>query len=660
MNFKLVSTFNPTGDQPTAIEKLNSGLKKNYKFQTLLGVTGSGKTFAMANLIAKYQKPTLIISHNKTLAAQLTSEFRQFFPENSVNYFVSYYDYYQPEAYLPRTDTYIEKETNINDEIDRLRHAATQALATRKDVIIVASVSCIFGLGSPVLYDQTKISLAKNQNQTMTELFEKLVAIQYRRNDFEMVRGSFRPRGDVLEILPAYGEEVIRLEFFGNRLEKILTLSPISGEVISTLNNIDLFPATHYITDESVTKLATAQIRQDLKKQVSLLKNQDKILEAHRLESRTNFDLEMIQETGFCSGLENYSRYFDRRKAVKPPFTLLDFFPKDFLLIIDESHMTVPQIRGMYNQDKARKQTLVDFGFRLPSAMDNRPLNFEEFEKRLGTTIFTTATPGPFELEKSNQVVEQIIRPTGLIDPEIEIRPTQGQISDLIVEVKKRIASKQRVLITTLTKRLAEELTEFLVEKGIKTAYLHHEIDTLERPQILRDLRLGVYDVLVGINLLREGLDLPEVSLVAILDAGKEGFLRSRWSLIQVMGRAARHQMGQVIMYADKTTKSMREAIAETGRRRKIQLAHNLRHGIKPQSIQKEIGEEFIAPKEEVINLDKIPKDELKRLIVNLQNQMELASKNLQFEKAAEIRDEIIELKKAAQGSKVRIKKLFE
>ncbi|HLC38992.1 MAG TPA: excinuclease ABC subunit UvrB [Patescibacteria group bacterium] len=660
MNFKLVSTFNPTGDQPTAIEKLNSGLKKNYKFQTLLGVTGSGKTFAMANLIAKYQKPTLIISHNKTLAAQLTSEFRQFFPENSVNYFVSYYDYYQPEAYLPRTDTYIEKETNINDEIDRLRHAATQALATRKDVIIVASVSCIFGLGSPVLYDQTKISLAKNQNQTMTELFKKLVAIQYRRNDFEMVRGSFRPRGDVLEILPAYGEEVIRLEFFGNRLEKILTLSPISGEVISTLNNIDLFPATHYITDESVTKLATAQIRQDLKKQVSLLKNQDKILEAHRLESRTNFDLEMIQETGFCSGIENYSRYFDRRQAGKPPFTLLDFFPKDFLLIIDESHMTVPQIRGMYNQDKARKQTLVDFGFRLPSAMDNRPLNFEEFEKRLGTTIFTTATPGPFELEKSNQVVEQIIRPTGLIDPEIEIRPTQGQISDLIVEVKKRIASKQRVLITTLTKRLAEELTEFLVEKGIKTAYLHHEIDTLERPQILRDLRLGVYDVLVGINLLREGLDLPEVSLVAILDAGKEGFLRSRWSLIQVMGRAARHQMGQVIMYADKTTKSMREAIAETGRRRKIQLAHNLRHGIKPQSIQKEIGEEFIAPKEEVINLDKIPKDELKRLIVNLQNQMELASKNLQFEKAAEIRDEIIELKKAAQGSKVRIKKLFE
>ena len=510
------------------------------------------------------------------------------------------------------------------------------------------------------MYDQTKISLAKNQNQTMTELFKKLVAIQYRRNDFEMVRGSFRPRGDVLEILPAYGEEVIRLEFFGNRLEKILTLSPISGEVISTLNNIDLFPATHYITDESVTKLATAQIRQDLKKQVSLLKNQDKILEAHRLESRTNFDLEMIQETGFCSGIENYSRYFDRRQAGKPPFTLLDFFPKDFLLIIDESHMTVPQIRGMYNQDKARKQTLVDFGFRLPSAMDNRPLNFEEFEKRLGTTIFTTATPGPFELEKSNQVVEQIIRPTGLIDPEIEIRPTQGQISDLIVEVKKRIASKQRVLITTLTKRLAEELTEFLVEKGIKTAYLHHEIDTLERPQILRDLRLGVYDVLVGINLLREGLDLPEVSLVAILDAGKEGFLRSRWSLIQVMGRAARHQMGQVIMYADKTTKSMREAIAETGRRRKIQLAHNLRHGIKPQSIQKEIGEEFIAPKEEVINLDKIPKDELKRLIVNLQNQMELASKNLQFEKAAEIRDEIIELKKAAQGSKVRIKKLFE
>ncbi len=663
MKFKLVSKFKPTGDQPEALKKLTQGIKGNKKFQTLLGVTGSGKTFTLANIIKKVQKPVLIISHNKTLAAQLYSEFKGFFPKNAVHYFVSYYDYYQPEAYLPHTDTYIEKETNINEEIDRLRHAATQSLSSRKDVIIVASVSCIFGLGPPDLYEKVKITLKVGQTKNLKSILKQLVSIQYKRSDYDLRRGAFRVRGDVLEIFPAYGENTIRIEFFGDEIEKISEISALTGEIIQKPKKIQIYPATHYVTDKNIQDLALNEIKKDLTKQTKTLKKQNKSLEAQRLTQRTNFDLEMISQTGYCTGIENYSRYFDRRKPGKPPYTLIDFYPEDFLIIIDESHMTLPQLRAMYNQDKARKETLIDYGFRLPSALDNRPLNFKEFEKKINQAIFVSATPSDYELQKSGSPVEQIIRPTGLIDPVIEIRKTKGQIQDLILEIEKRTRAKQRVLITTLTKRLAEELTDFLADKGIKVAYLHHEIDTLERPQILRDLRLGVYDVIVGVNLLREGLDLPEVSLVAILDADKEGFLRSNWSLIQVMGRAARHINGKVIMYADKMTRSMKLAIRETARRRKLQIKYNREHKIVPRTIKKAIAEEEFAPKadqEKVLNLAKIPKDELRRLISELENQMQLAAKNLQFEKAAELRDQIIELKKAKYKGKVKIKELFQ
>ncbi len=662
MKFKLVSKFKPTGDQPEAIKKLNQNIKGNKKFQTLLGVTGSGKTFTLANIIEKVQKPVLIISHNKTLAAQLYSEFKGFFPKNAVHYFVSYYDYYQPEAYLPHTDTYIEKETNINEEIDRLRHAATQSLSSRKDVIIVASVSCIFGLGPPDLYEKVKISLKVDQTKNLKSMLKQLVSIQYKRSDYDLRRGSFRVKGDVLEIFPAYGENTIRIEFFGDELEKISEISALTGEITKELKKIEIYPATHYVTDKDVQNLAIQEIKQDLVKQTKALKKQNKLLEAQRLTQRTNFDLEMISQTGYCTGIENYSRYFDRRRPGEPPYTLIDFYPKDLLIIIDESHMTTPQLRAMYNQDKARKETLIDYGFRLVSALDNRPLNFKEFEKKINQVVFVSATPSDYELGKSGSPVEQIIRPTGLIDPEIEIRKTKGQIQDLIRQIEKRTKAGQRVLVTTLTKRLAEELTDFLAEKGIKVTYLHHEIDTLERPQILRDLRLGVYDVVVGVNLLREGLDLPEVSLVTILDADKEGFLRSNWSLIQVMGRAARHINGKVIMYADKMTRSMKLAINETERRRKIQIKYNREHKIVPQTIKKAIAEEEFAPKagqEKVLNLAQIPKDELKRIISELENQMQLASKNLRFEKAAELRDQIIELKKAKYKGKVKIKELF-
>ncbi len=662
MKFKLVSKFKPTGDQPEAIKKLTQGIKGNKKYQTLLGVTGSGKTFTLANIIEEAQKPVLLISHNKTLAAQLYSEFRNFFPKNAAHYFVSYYDYYQPEAYLPTTDTYIEKETNINEEIDRLRHAATQSLMARKDVIVVASVSCIFGLGPPDLYEKVKISLKVGQTKNLKSLLKQLISIQYKRSDYDLRRGIFRVRGDVLEIFPAYGENTIRIEFFGNEIEKISKISALTGEIIQKAKKIEIYPATHYITNKDVQNLAINEIKEDLTKQAKALKKQSKLLEAQRLAQRTNFDLEMIKETGYCTGIENYSRYFDRRKSGEPPYTLIDFYPEDFLIIIDESHMTIPQLRAMYNQDKARKETLIQYGFRLPSALDNRPLNFKEFEKKINQAIFVSATPTLYELKKSGKPIEQIIRPTGLIDPKIGVRKTEGQIQDLISEITKRTKAKQRVLVTTLTKRLAEELTDFLADKGIKVTYLHHEIDTLERPQILRDLRLGVYDVIVGINLLREGLDLPEVSLVAILDADKEGFLRSDWSLIQVAGRAARHVEGKVIMYADKMTRSMKIAINETARRRKLQIEYNKKHGITPRSIKKAIAEGEFAPKaekEKVLNLAQIPKDELKRLIWQLESQMQLAAKSLQFEKAAELRDQIVELKKAKYKGKVKIKELF-
>jgi len=660
MKFKLVSKFKPTGDQPQAIKKLTQGIKRKQKFQTLLGVTGSGKTFTMASIIEKVQKPILVISHNKTLAAQLYFEFKNFFPKNAVHYFVSYYDYYQPEAYLPASDTYIEKETDINKEIERLRHAATQSLMTRKDIIIVASVSCIFGLGSPDLYNKVKIFLKKGETRRIKSILAQLVSIQFKRSDFDLERGNFRLRGDILDIFPLYGENILRIEFFGDIIEKISEINSLTGEIINELREIEIFPATHYITDAEIQNLAIQEIKEDLKLRLRKLKKENKLLEAQRLTQKTNFDLEMIQETGYCNGIENYSKYFDRRHSGQPPYTLIDFFFKDVLIIIDESHMTIPQLRAMYNQDLARKKTLIDYGFRLPTALDNRPLNFKEFLARVNQIIFTSATPSSFEFKKSSQVAEQIIRPTGLVDPEIKIKKTKGQIQDLISEIKKRIAQKQRVLVTVLTKRLAEELADYLTDAGIKTAFLHHEIDTLERPQILRDLRIGKYDVLVGINLLREGLDLPEVSLVAILDADKEGFLRSSWSLIQVMGRAARHKQGKAIMYADSITRSMKEAIKETKRRRKIQIRYNTQHNLVPRSISKEIDKELWPKKETRIDLAKIPQDELKRLISELEGEMELAAKNLEFEKAAILRDEIIELKKTKHRGRIKIKELFE
>ena len=652
-SFKLISKFKPTGDQPTAIAKLVSGIKKGYDFQTLLGVTGSGKTFTMANVIEKIQKPTLIISHNKTLAAQLAAEFQEFFPQNAVHYFVSYYDYYQPEAYVPRSDTYIEKETDINEEIDRLRNAATMALLSRKDVIIVASVSCIYGLGNPANYLELSLELTPGELYQRDKLLRRIIDLQYTRNDIDLRRGTFRIRGDVVEIIPAHEDRVLRLDFFGNTLEKITEFDALTGDNETAHEKYRLFPAKHFITPQDKMKLAINNIRLELAERLKVLKGQNKLLEAQRLEERTNYDLEMFESVGYANGIENYSRQIDFRKAGEPPSTLLDYFPDDFLLFIDESHMTVPQIGAMYLGDQSRKQTLVDYGFRLPSAMDNRPLKYEEFLKKIKQTIFVSATPSEYEIHKSRSVVEQIIRPTGLLDPEVEIRPSKHQIDDLLEEIQKRVKKHQRVIITTLTKRMAEELSEYLKEVGVKTNYLHSDIDTFDRLEILRDLRLGVYDVIVGINLLREGLDLPEVSLIAILDADKEGYLRSKTALLQVMGRAARHAEGRVIMYADRTTGSMKSAIAEVNRRRKVQKKYNTEHGITPQSIKKNVGESRLSGSKLVvegdkheINILKLDKKEIRYYLEELKDRMDLASKNLEFEKAAGLRDEIVEINK--------------
>lgn len=662
--FKLHSPFKPAGDQPEAIKKLVSGLEKKYRYQTLLGVTGSGKTYTMANIIANRQKPTLIISHNKTLAAQLASEFQDFFPENAVHYFVSYYDYYQPEAYIPRSDTYIEKETQINEEIDKLRNAATQSLLSRKDVIIVASVSCIYGLGSPENYEQLAISLKVGTSIKRDKFLRRLTDLQFLRNDMNLTRGTFRVRGDVVEFIPASADMVIRLDFFGDKLEKIAEHNPLTGEDLGTQEEITIFPAKHFVTPKDKLLAAVDNIRKELYDQVKFFKSEDKLLEAQRIEQRTNFDIEMLLETGFVQGIENYSRQIDFRKPGEPPSTLLDYFPDDFLLFIDESHITLPQIGGMYNGDQARKKNLVDYGFRLPSALDNRPLKFEEFEKKIDQTIFVSATPEKErELKISKQVAEQIIRPTGLLDPEIEVRPTKNQVDDLMEEIQKRVKKKQRVLVTTLTKNMAEELANYLTEYGIKVHYLHSDVETLERLEILRDLRLGVYDVIVGINLLREGLDLPEVSLVAILDADKEGFLRSETSLIQTMGRAARHIDGHVIMYADKITGSMQRAMSEVIRRRKIQLDYNTKHGITPTGIIKAIKESRLAGKkneEEKLqpgtDLSRMTKQEIAYLIEELKDQMDLSSRNLDFEKAAEIRDRIAQIRQKGKMKRHKLK----
>ena len=664
-NFKLFSKFEPTGDQPQAIEKLCDGLEKGYRDQTLKGVTGSGKTFTMANVIAKVNKPTLVIAHNKTLAAQLASEFREFFPENAVHYFVSYYDYYQPEAYIPRSDTYIEKETSINDEIDRLRHAATYSLLTRKDVIIVASVSCIYGLGEPEDYLKMFFGLEVGQKISREEAIHELVDRLYERNDIELSRGKFRARGDILEIVPVYSEEVYRIGFLGNEIESIERLDNITGDALEEMNRVEIPPAKHFMTGSDKLKTAIKNIKKEMKDQVASFEKQGKLIEAQRIEERTNFDLEMLEEIGYVNGIENYSRQLSGREPGAPPSTLIDFYDEDFLLFIDESHMTVPQIGGMYLGDRARKDTLIEYGFRLPSARDNRPLRFAEFDKKINQVIYVSATPADYELRRSNpsttlgipsgQVVEQVIRPTGLVDPEIEVKPTENQVDDLIEQIRQRTAKGQRVLVTTLTKKLAERLSQYLSELNIKVAYLHSDIDTLERLDILRDLRAGVYDVLVGINLLREGLDLPEVSLVAILDADKEGFLRSATSLTQTIGRAARHIEGKVIMYADTITGSMKKAIDETNRRRKIQQEYNIKNNITPVSITKVVPEasDWREPVGAIhespvskSNIHDIPKDEVKRIIKELEKKMDIAARNLQFELAADIRDQIEELNK--------------
>jgi excinuclease ABC subunit B len=650
--FKIESAFKMTGDQPQAVDQLVDGINNGLKHQTLLGVTGSGKTFTMANVVERVQRPTLVICHNKTLAAQLSSEFHEFFPNNSVQYFVSYYDYYQPEAYVPRTDTYIEKEADINEEIDKLRHAATRALSERRDVLIVASVSCIYGLGEPEEYRSFVITLKKGATYARHELLRRLVDMQYERNDIDFTRGKFRIRGDTLEIQPAYEELALRIEFFGDDIERIVEIDPLTGEMLTELDTIDVYPAKHFVTSHDKLVVAIENIQQELGERLKELRSQGKILEAARLESRTNYDIEMLREAGYCSGVENYSRHLSGRAPGSPPWTLLDYFPKDFLLFIDESHMTIPQIRGMYHGDFSRKQTLVDYGFRLPSAMDNRPLNFSEFQEHLDQVIYTSATPREYEYEHSQQVVEQLVRPTGLLEPIIEVKPTKGQIDDLLAQIKSRVGKDTRTLVTTLTKRMAEELADYLLEMGIKTHYLHSEIDTLGRIDILRDLRLGVYDVIVGINLLREGLDLPEVSLVAILDADKEGYLRSKEALIQTMGRAARHIDGKVIMYADTITGSMQAAIDETKRRRQVQETYNLEHGITPQGIRKAIRD--ITERVKAVAETKTPykaeapasRENIARLIKDLENQMKNAARNLEFEKAALIRDRIVELKK--------------
>ena len=647
--FHLKSDYKPTGDQPSAIANLTRGLENNEKNQVLLGVTGSGKTFSMANVIQNFQKPTLVLSHNKTLAAQLYNEFRLFFPDNAVHYFVSYFDYYQPEAYIPRSDTYIEKDSDINEEIDRLRHAATSALLSRKDVIIVASVSCIYGIGSVEDYGNMAIHLKAGERRLRDKLLRLLTDIQYNRNDVDFHRSTFRVRGDVVDIFPAGEEAAYRVEFFGDELEKITQINPLTGEIEARLKEKTIFPGSHYVTPNEKLQRALVKIQEETAERLEWFKGQGKLLEAQRLEQRVKFDVEMLEQTGFVKGIENYSRYLTNREPGEQPATLLDYFPDDYLMIIDESHMTIPQVRGMYHGDRSRKEVLVEHGFRLPSALDNRPLTFSEFEHHMNKVIYVSATPAEYELSRSPKPAQQVIRPTGLLDPKIEVRPVNGQIDDLIAEIRDATDRRQRVLVTTLTKRMSEDLSEYLQELNIKVAYIHSEIDTLERTDILRDLRLGVYDVLVGINLLREGLVLPEVSLVAILDADKEGFLRSEQALIQTVGRAARHEQGRVIMYADTITGSMKRTIDETNRRRVIQEAYNKEHGITPQSIKRAVSELLprLSEKEEKPKLDlrKIPKDEYQHLIKDLSAQMDLAAANLEFEKAADLRDLIAEIK---------------
>ena len=661
-DFKIISDLRPTGDQPAAIDALVEGLDTRKRFQTLLGVTGSGKTFTMANVIERQNRPTLVLAHNKTLAAQLYSEFKEFFPNNAVEYFVSYYDYYQPEAYVPRTDTFIEKDADINEEIDKLRHAATRALLTRRDVIIVASVSCIYGLGSPEEYANTLVSLRRGGQMRRDKVVRHLIDIQYDRNDMTLVRGSFRVRGDTLEIYPAYEEIALRVEFFGDEIERIVEVDPLTGELLVERMEVDVYPAKHFVTTAGKLGAAMKDIEDELTDRLREFDAQGKLLEAQRLKQRTMYDLEMMQETGYCSGVENYSMHLSRRRPGEQPSTLMDYFPEDFLMFVDESHISLSQVRGMYAGDRARKDVLIEHGFRLPSARDNRPLTFTEFQQMLKQAIFVSATPGPYEQEHGEATVQQVIRPTGLIDPAISVRPTKGQIDDLLGEVNERVRRGERSLVTTLTKRMAEDLADYLKEMGVRTHYLHSEIDTLERIEILRDLRLGVYDVVVGINLLREGLDLPEVSLVAILDADKEGFLRSEGSLVQTIGRAARHVDGQVVMFADVMTRSMKAAIDETYRRRAIQMAHNEAHGIEPRGIVKEIRdltERVRAVAEEAVEyranggtpgvIAEIPRDQLVRMIKDLESQMKTAARDLEFEKAALLRDQVVELRRIVE-----------
>ena len=652
--FKVVSDFQPTGDQPQAIEKLVEGLRRGYKHQTLLGATGTGKTYTIAKVIEQVQRPTLVMAHNKTLAAQLYAEFREFFPHNAVEYFVSYYDYYQPEAYIPRTDTYIEKDADINEEIQKLRLAATEALLTRRDVVIVASVSCIYSLGSPEEYGRDIVELRVGETRRRDSVLRHLVAIFYERNDTAFKRGTFRVRGDTVDIFPAYRDTALRVEFWGDTVDRITEIDPLTGEALGERPALTVYPAKHFVTSAEQMVEGIKDIEKELAERLAELKKQGKLLEAQRLEQRTLYDIEMMREIGYCSGIENYSRHLGRRQPGDPPWTLMDYFPDDYLLVVDESHMTIPQVRGMYKGDRSRKQVLIEYGFRLPSALDNRPLMFHEFEARINQVIYTSATPGPYEREHSAQIVDQIIRPTGLVDPEIIVRPTKGQIDDLLAEIRRRVQRGERALVTTLTKRMAEDLADYLAELGIKVHYLHSEVHTLERVEILRDLRLGAYDVVVGINLLREGLDLPEVSLVAILDADKEGFLRSETALIQTIGRAARHVHGQVIMYADRVTDSMQRAIDETNRRRAVQQKYNEEHGIEPQSIVKEVRDltdrvrmvaEERAEYRAEYRAETLPQAEVSHLLAELEKQMKEAAANLEFEKAARLRDQILELR---------------
>ena len=650
MDFELKSEFKPTGDQPQAIKSIVSAINNNEKYSTLLGVTGSGKTFTMANIIQEVKMPTLILAHNKTLAAQLYSEFKEFFPDNAVEYFVSYYDYYQPEAYVAHSDTYIEKDASINDEIDKLRHSATAAILERDDVIIISSVSCIYGLGDPEDYRKLMLSLRPGMERDRDDIIKRLIEIQYERNDINFTRGTFRVRGDILEIFPASNDErAIRIEFFGDEIDRITEIDYVTGKIVGTRNHVVIFPASHYVTTPERVETAVVEIEKELDDRVKSFKDDDKLLEAQRIEQRTKYDIEMLKEIGFCQGIENYSRHITGRKPGEKPYTLMDFFPDDYLIIVDESHVTIPQVRGMYAGDRSRKTSLIDNGFRLPSAYDNRPLNFDEFEENINQILFVTATPGPYELEHSTTIAEQIIRPTGLLDPIVEVRPINNQIDDLVVEINKIIEKNERVLITTLTKKMSEDLTNYLKEIGIKVKYLHSDIDTLERVEIIRDLRLGKFDVLVGINLLREGLDIPEVSLVAILDADKEGFLRSETSLIQTIGRAARNSEGKVIMYADKITRSMENAISETKRRREIQMLYNEEHNITPTTIKKKVRDAIeatvVADEETIYGIKETDNiDEIKENIAALQAEMMEAAQNLQFERAAELRDKIKQL----------------